>query len=41
LKVGDAVGLEMEPIRNPVTGDVEYDHSGQNTGYARFEYSGP
>ena len=63
--------LEMEPIKNPVTGDetraavvlpkglvfnegwcatsthfsvkgdVEYDHSGKNTEYAEFEYSGP
>jgi hypothetical protein len=71
LKVGDAVELEMEPIRNPVTGDetraavvlpkglvfnegwcatsthfsvkgdVEFDHSGKNTEYAEFEYSGP
>ena len=71
LKVGDAVELEMEPIKNPVTGDetraavvlpkglvfnegwcatsthfsvkgdVEYDHSGKNTEYAAFEYSGP
>jgi hypothetical protein len=24
-----------------VKGDVEYDHSGKNTEYAKFEYSGP
>jgi hypothetical protein len=24
-----------------VKGDVEYDHSGKNTEYAEFEYSGP
>jgi len=71
LRIGDAVELEMEPIRNPVTGDetrasvvlpkglifnegwcatstvfriqdgVAYDHTGKNTEYAPFEYSGP
>ena len=70
-KIGDVVELEMEPIKNPVTGDethggvllpkglifnegwcatstvfrvqdgVSYDHSGKNTEYAEFEYSGP
>ena len=71
LKVGDAVELQMEPIKNPVSGaeiraavvlpqglvfnegwcatsthfsvkgDIEYDHSGKNTEYAEFEYTGP
>ena len=71
LKVGDAVELQMEPIKNPVTGDetraavvvpkglvfnegwcatsthfsvkgdIEFEHSGKNTEYAEFEYSGP
>ena len=71
LKVGDAVELQMEPIRNPVTGaetraavvlpeglvfdegwcatstvfrvqdGIAFDHSGKNTEYAEFEYSGP
>jgi hypothetical protein len=68
--IGDVAKLEMEPIRNPVTGDpsypsvrlpqglvfnegyyatstlftvndgVSYDHSGRNTEYAPFAYSG-
>jgi hypothetical protein len=68
--IGDVAKLEMEPIRNPVTGDpsypsvrlpqglvfnegyyatstlftvndgVSYDHSGKNTEYAPFAYSG-
>jgi hypothetical protein len=68
--IGDVAKLEMEPIRNPVTGDealpsvhlpqglvfneghyatssvftvsdgVHYDHSGKNTEYAPFSYSG-
>lgn len=68
--IGDVARLEMEPIRNPVTGDfaypsvrlpqglvfeeghyatssvftvadgVSYDHSGKNTEYAPFAYSG-
>lgn len=69
--IGDAAELQMEPIRNPVTGvetraavllpkglvfnegwcatstvfrvedGISYDHSGKNTEYAPFEYSGP
>ena len=71
LRVGDLVDLQMEPIKNPVTGDevragvvlpeglvfnegwcatsstfhvegeVSYDHSGKNTEYAPFAYTGP
>ena len=71
VKIGDAVELEFEPMRNPVTGaevhpqillpeglllrhewlaksktfrvrdGVAYDHSGQYTGWADFEYTGP
>jgi hypothetical protein len=70
-KIGDVAELQMEPIKNPVTGDevraavvlptglvfnegwcatstrfsvndgVTYDHTGKNTEYAAFEYSGP
>ena len=70
LKIGDIIELQMEPIKNPVSGDeiraavvlpnglvfnegwcatsstfhvegdVAYDHTGKNTEYAAFEYSG-
>lgn len=71
LRVGDLVDLQMEPIKNPVTGDeiragvvlptglvfnegwcatsstfhvegdIAYDHTGKNTEYAPFAYTGP
>ena len=71
LKIGEVAELQMEPIKNPVTGaeiragvtlptglvfnegwcatstvfrvnhGVSYDHTGKNTEWAPFEYSGP
>jgi hypothetical protein len=71
LRVGDRVDLQMEPIKNPVSGaeiragvvlpqglvfnegwcatsstfdvrgDIAYDHTGKNTEYAPFSYTGP
>jgi len=71
LRIGDLVELQMEPIKNPVSGaevhpgtvlpgglvfnegwyatsstfhvegDVAYDHTGKNTEYAPFAYTGP
>lgn len=71
LKIGNVAELQMEPIRNPVTGaetrggvllpqglvfnegwcatstvfrvqdGIAYDHTGKNTEYASYDYSGP